>query len=62
MLKDTTLEFEKKRNQPLVYNRNLYVSTVQAMKRVEEIKTKRNERFWENRLIINKKNLMFKYF
>lgn len=35
MVKDSCFEFEKKRNEPLVYNRDLYVTTIQAMKRVE---------------------------
>jgi large subunit ribosomal protein L24e len=41
MVKDTCFEFEKKRNEPLVYNRDLYVDTIQAMKRIEEIKDTR---------------------
>lgn len=49
MLKDTTFEFEKKRNEPLVYNRNLYVTTIAAMQRINEIKEKREILFWENR-------------
>ena len=28
MVKDTCFEFEKKRNEPLVYNRDLYVNTI----------------------------------
>jgi len=53
MLKDTTFEFEKKRNEPLVYNRNLYVTTIAAMQRVTEIKEKREKLFWENRFLTN---------
>ena len=51
MLKDTTFEFEKKRNEPLVYNRNLYVTTIMAMQRVNEVKEKREKLFWENRYL-----------
>ena len=51
MLKDTTFEFEKKRNEPLVYNRNLYVTTIAAMQRINEIKEKREILFWENRFL-----------
>lgn len=49
MAKDTTLEFEKRRNEPLVYNRDLYVNTVQAVKKVEEVKKIREKRHWNNR-------------
>lgn len=52
MLKDTTFEFEKLRNEPLVYNRELYVTTIAAMQRINEIKEKREKLFWENRFFI----------
>jgi large subunit ribosomal protein L24e len=32
------------------YNRDLYVQTVQAMKRIADIKQRREDRFWENRM------------
>ena len=32
------------------YNRDLYVQTVQAMKRIADIKARREDRFWENRM------------
>ena len=47
---DTIFEFEKKRNEPLQYNRDLYVQTVQAMQRIADIKKRREDRFWENRM------------
>lgn len=50
MIKDSTFEFEKKRNEPLVYNRDLYITTIAAMQRINEIKEKREALFWENRL------------
>ena len=31
MVKDTVFEFEKKRNEPVVYNRELYITTIAAM-------------------------------
>lgn len=31
MVKDTVFEFEQKRNEPCVYNRDLYITTVAAM-------------------------------
>ena len=54
MVKDTVFEFEKKRNEPVVYNRELYITTIAAMQRVNEIKRKREDLHWENRLIFNK--------
>lgn len=49
MTKDSVFEFEKKRNEPLKYNRDLYVQTVQAMKKIDKIKQKREVLFWRNR-------------
>ena len=49
MVKDTVFEFEKKRNEPCVYNRDLYVTTIAAMQRIGEVKRKREEQFWNNR-------------
>lgn len=51
MIKDSTFEFEKKRNEPLVYNRDLYITTIAAMQRINEIKEKREALFWENRFL-----------
>lgn len=47
---DNSLEFEKRRNIPVKYNRELWDKTVEAMQRVEEIKQKRQARFIMNRL------------
>lgn len=49
MSKDTIFEFEQKRNEPLKYNRDLYITTVQTMKKIEKIKLKRETFFWKNR-------------
>merc|ERR1711976_978188 len=38
---DPSLEFEKRRNEPVKYSRELWQQTIEAMKRVEEIKGKR---------------------
>ena len=38
MTNDTVLEFEQRRNVPVRYNRDLMVETMQAMKRIDEIK------------------------
>lgn len=47
---DNSFEFEKRRNEPMKYQRELWSKTVEAMKRVEEIKQKRQARFIMNRL------------
>lgn len=41
MTNDTVLEFEQRRNIPVRYNRDLMVETMQAMKRIDEIKKAR---------------------
>ncbi|KPP64163.1 putative ribosome biogenesis protein RLP24 [Scleropages formosus] len=47
---DNSLEFEKRRNIPVKYRRELWNKTVEAMKKVEEIKLKRQTQFIKNRL------------
>ncbi|OCT86958.1 hypothetical protein XELAEV_18020648mg [Xenopus laevis] len=47
---DNSFEFEKRRNEPVKYQRELWSKSVEAMKRVEEIKQKRQARFIMNRL------------
>ncbi|RVE71707.1 hypothetical protein OJAV_G00054540 [Oryzias javanicus] len=47
---DNALEFEKRRNIPIKYNRELWNKTVDAMMKVEEIKRKRQAQFIMNRL------------
>ncbi|KAK3611083.1 hypothetical protein CHS0354_030039 [Potamilus streckersoni] len=47
---DPSLEFEKRRNVPVKYNRVLWKKTVEAIKRIEEIKIKRQNQFIKNRL------------
>jgi len=47
---DPSLEFEKRRNVPVKYNRELWQKTVKAMHRIVEIKTKRQGQFIKNRL------------
>eukprot|EP00012_Vannella_robusta_P002690 CAMPEP_0206183382 /NCGR_PEP_ID=MMETSP0166-20121206/604_1 /ASSEMBLY_ACC=CAM_ASM_000260 /TAXON_ID=95228 /ORGANISM="Vannella robusta, Strain DIVA3 518/3/11/1/6" /LENGTH=118 /DNA_ID=CAMNT_0053598225 /DNA_START=216 /DNA_END=572 /DNA_ORIENTATION=+ len=55
MTVDTTLEFEKKRNRPLKYDRELIGTTIKAMKRIAEIKHNREARHIERRLRGKKK-------
>ena len=50
MTVDSVLEFEQRRNVPIRYNRTLMVKTIQAMKKIDEIKGKRQERFFERRM------------
>ncbi|KAG2177915.1 hypothetical protein INT43_003162 [Umbelopsis isabellina] len=47
---DSTFEFEKRRNVPVRYDRNLMATTVKAMKRVQEIRAKRERAFFKNRM------------
>lgn len=54
MTKDTVFEFERKRNEPLKYNRDLYVTTIQAMKKIEKVKYNREKLFWQKRLASQK--------
>jgi large subunit ribosomal protein L24e len=54
MTVDSVLEFEQRRNVPVRYNRTLMVKTLQAMKKVDEIKQKRQERFFARRMAKSK--------
>ncbi|CAM9107877.1 unnamed protein product, partial [Lampetra fluviatilis] len=47
---DNCFEFEKRRNVPVKYDRELWEKTVEAMKRIVEIKSKRQAQFIKNRL------------
>merc|ERR1711918_68087 len=47
---DKTFAFERKRNRPVKYDRNLMASTIKAMKRVQEIKERREAVFYKNRM------------
>ena len=49
MIVDSTLEFEKRRNVPVKYDRDLMQTTIKAMKRVQEIKAKRERVHYKNR-------------
>lgn len=52
---DSTFEFERRRHEPVKYDRELMGTTLKAIKRVTEIKQAREARFWENRMKDNKK-------
>mmetsp|Transcript_3105 Transcript_3105/g.11194 ORF Transcript_3105/g.11194 Transcript_3105/m.11194 type:complete len:178 (-) Transcript_3105:242-775(-) len=47
---DSTFEMERKRNRPEKYNRELVQTTVKAIKRISEIREKRQARFHEKRM------------
>uniref|UniRef100_A0A8D2DX51 Probable ribosome biogenesis protein RLP24 n=1 Tax=Sciurus vulgaris TaxID=55149 RepID=A0A8D2DX51_SCIVU len=51
---DNSFEFEKYRNEPVKYQQELCNKTIDAMKRVEEIKKKYQAKFIMNRLKKNK--------
>jgi len=55
MASDSTFEFEKKRNVPEKYNREVVQQTIKAMKKVEEIKEKRQKLFYDKRMQVKKK-------
>ncbi|KAI8377428.1 ribosomal protein L24e-domain-containing protein [Radiomyces spectabilis] len=50
MVIDSTFEFEKRRNVPVRYDRNLMATTIKAMKRVQEIRARRERAFYRNRM------------
>merc|ERR1712151_1379991 len=50
LMYDSTLEFEKKREEPVRYNRDLYIKTVQAIGKIEKIKKDREKRFRNARI------------
>jgi large subunit ribosomal protein L24e len=50
MVIDSTFEFEKRRNIPVRYDRDLMRTTIKAMQRVQEIKSKRERAFYQKRM------------
>eukprot|EP00695_Tsukubamonas_globosa_P000408 TRINITY_DN1301_c0_g1_i1.p1 TRINITY_DN1301_c0_g1~~TRINITY_DN1301_c0_g1_i1.p1 ORF type:complete len:174 (+),score=34.73 TRINITY_DN1301_c0_g1_i1:80-601(+) len=52
---DTTFDFEKRRNAPEKYNRDVVKATLSVMKRVQEIKEAREQRFYEKRMHVAQK-------
>ncbi len=51
---DSTLTFAARRNIPTRYNRDLVATTLRAMQRVSEIRTRRERVFYKNRMAGNK--------
>ncbi|KAI0082631.1 hypothetical protein K474DRAFT_1632806 [Panus rudis PR-1116 ss-1] len=54
---DSTIDFEKRRNVPVRYDRELVQTTVKAMKRIAEIKQRREHAFWKNRMAASREKL-----
>jgi large subunit ribosomal protein L24e len=54
MTVDSTFEFEKRRNRPIRYNRDTMEMTLKAMKKVSEIKHKRQDMFFKMRMRAHK--------
>ena len=50
MAVDTTFEFEKRRNRPVKYDRELMGKTLEAMQKVDEIKRARESRHFSSRM------------
>ena len=53
MVVDSTLTFAARRNIPIRYNRELVATTLKAMQRVSEIRTKREKAFYKKRMAGN---------
>jgi len=51
---DSTIDFEKRRNVPVRYDRELMQTTLKAMKRIGEIKQRREHAFWKNRMAVSR--------
>eukprot|EP00316_Scyphosphaera_apsteinii_P000079 CAMPEP_0119309152 /NCGR_PEP_ID=MMETSP1333-20130426/14285_1 /TAXON_ID=418940 /ORGANISM="Scyphosphaera apsteinii, Strain RCC1455" /LENGTH=96 /DNA_ID=CAMNT_0007313081 /DNA_START=261 /DNA_END=551 /DNA_ORIENTATION=- len=54
MAMDTSFDFERLRNRPVKYDRELMKKTVRSMERVQQVKESREKRFWEKRMEGNK--------
>jgi len=50
MALDSSFEFEKRRNRPVKYDRELVATTIKVMKRVKEIKQAREKAFYNKRM------------
>jgi len=46
VFKDATFDFERRQSIPVRYNRELYLRTLQAMKRVQEIRSRRERQYY----------------
>lgn len=57
MTVDSTLQFAARRNIPVRYDRNLVSATLKAMRRVSEIRARRERVFFKNRMAGNKERV-----
>jgi large subunit ribosomal protein L24e len=54
LTQDATFEFERRRNRPERYNREVVEQTLKAMKKIDEVRVQRESKFWESRMKGNK--------
>lgn len=54
MAMDSTFEFEKRRNRPERYNRDVLARTLSIMRRVQEVREAREKRFWQQRRLASR--------
>jgi large subunit ribosomal protein L24e len=50
MTVDSTFDFEKRRNRVQKYDREIMGQTIRVMKKVEQVREKREKRFYERRM------------
>lgn len=50
-LQDATFEFERKRNRPERYDRNLTENTLKAIKTIDKVRSRREETHLKNRYV-----------
>ena len=50
LVTDPVYDFEKIRNTPIKYNREIWTDTIQAMDKLSEIRKKREDKFFERRM------------
>ncbi|KAG9127182.1 ATPase-activating ribosome biosynthesis protein [Ceratobasidium sp. 392] len=55
---DSTFEFEKRRNIPVRYNRELIQTTLKAMQRVTEVRARRERAFWKARMAVAREKVL----
>lgn len=50
LYKDKSFEYERIRNEPVKYDRDVYIKTISAMKKIDKIKENRKLRHYKNRI------------
>jgi large subunit ribosomal protein L24e len=51
LAEDATFEMERRRNRPEKYDREVVTKTIKAIERIDEIRKKRQDRFYERRMV-----------